>query len=105
MLLAETPFGIVLWLESRRLPCRSTRPYAVVVPYSTWESEASSVVQLMVAELAVIPEALILEITGGALSTVTLTAADVAVFPAASRATAVRVCCPLLAAVVVHETA
>src|SRR2546425_6341288 len=59
----------------------------------------------MVAELEVIPEALILEITGGALSTVTLTAAAVAVLPAASRATAVRLCAPLLAAVVAHEMA
>src|SRR5213594_2144150 len=39
----------------------------------------------------------------GALTTVTLTAAAVAVLPAASRATAVRVCTPLLAAVVFHE--
>src|SRR3989442_15893388 len=60
-------------------------PLAVVVPYSTWESEVSSVVQLMVAELEVIPEALILEITGGALSTVTLTAAVVAGFSAPAR--------------------
>src|SRR2546426_2616060 len=39
----------------------------------------------------------------GALTTVTLPAAAVAVLPAASRATAVRVCTPLLAAVVFHE--
>src|SRR3989475_7025235 len=39
----------------------------------------------------------------GALTTVTLTAAAVAVLPAASRATAVRVCAPLLAVVVVQE--
>src|SRR5437867_12429549 len=57
----------------------------------------------MVAELEVIPEALILETTGDALSTVTLTAADVAVFPAASRATAVKVWDPLTASVVFHE--
>src|SRR2546422_7272739 len=49
----------------------------------------------MVAALEVIPEALTLEITGGALSTITLTAAEVAVLPAASRATAVKVCTPL----------
>ena len=41
----------------------------------------------------------------GAFTTVTLTAAEVAVLPAASRATAVRVCAPLLAVVVFHETA
>src|SRR5437867_1629182 len=57
----------------------------------------------MVAELEVIPEALILAITGDALSTVTLTAADVAVLPAASRATAVKVWDPLTASVVFHE--
>src|SRR6059036_2605324 len=57
----------------------------------------------MVAELEVIPEALILETTGDALSTVTLTAADVAVLPAASRATAVKVWDPLTASVVFHE--
>src|SRR5439155_27233591 len=42
---------------------------------------------------------------GGLLSTVTLTAAAVAVFPALSRATAVRVCAPSHAVVVSHETA
>src|SRR5207247_4553039 len=57
----------------------------------------------MVAELEVIPEALILAITGDALSTVTLTAADVAVLPAASRATAVKVWDPLTASVVFQE--
>src|SRR5947209_18836539 len=43
--------------------------------------------------------------SGGALSTVTLTALAGAVLPAASRATAVRLCVPLLAAVVAHEMA
>src|SRR5206468_5268058 len=43
--------------------------------------------------------------TGGvrSLATVTVTAAEVVVFPAASRATAVRVCEPLLTAVVSQE--
>ena len=43
---------------------------------------------------------------GGVLSfdTVTVTAADVVTLPAASRATAVRLCDPLLADVVVHGT-
>ena len=40
----------------------------------------------------------------GALTTVTLTAAAVAVLPAASRATAVRVCSPLEAVAVFHES-
>src|SRR5207249_7724912 len=44
------------------------------------------------------------EMAGGALSTVTLTPAAVAVFPAASRATADKVCEPLLAVVVSQGT-
>src|SRR5437762_1743429 len=44
------------------------------------------------------------ETVGGALSTVTVTAAEAAVFPAASRATAVRVWAPLVVVVLVHET-
>src|SRR5712691_8538845 len=59
----------------------------------------------MVAALAEIVVLATLLRTGGALSTVTLTAAAVAVLPAASRATAVRLCAPLLAAVVAHEMA
>src|SRR5205807_1315850 len=44
------------------------------------------------------------ETVGGALSTVTLTTAEVAVFPAASRATAVRLWTPLEVVMLVHET-
>src|SRR5438552_2324842 len=44
-----------------------------------------------------------METVGGLLSTVTLIAAAVAVFPAASRATAVKLCEPLLAVVVFQE--
>src|SRR5438094_1120134 len=44
------------------------------------------------------------ETVGGALSTVTLTTAEVAVFPAASRATAVRVWAPLVVVVLINET-
>src|SRR5213592_4740843 len=44
-----------------------------------------------------------IEMVGAALSTVTLTAAAVVVLPAASRATAVRVCAPLVAPVVFQE--
>src|SRR5438132_7883952 len=42
---------------------------------------------------------------GGVFETVTVTLAEVAVFPAASRATAVRVCAALVAVVVSHERA
>ena len=45
-----------------------------------------------------------MEMVGGVLSTVTLTAAAVAVFPAASRATAVKLWAPLVAKVLFHET-
>ena len=41
----------------------------------------------------------------GGFTTVTLTALEVAVLPAASRATAVKLWAPLLAVVVFHETA
>jgi hypothetical protein len=41
---------------------------------------------------------------GGALETVTVTAAEVLVLPAVSRAMAVTVCEPLLTPVVFHET-
>src|SRR3989442_153399 len=44
-----------------------------------------------------------MEMVGGVLSTVTLTAPEVATFPAASRATAVRVCAALVAVAVFHE--
>ena len=43
-------------------------PYAVVVPYSTYESDISFVFQVMVAPEAVMLPAVILEITGGVVS-------------------------------------
>ena len=72
-------------------------PYAVVSPYSTWESDGSLVVQVTVADVVKISEAATLEITGAVVSTlltVTVTPDDVVVFPDGSRATAVRVCEP-----------
>src|SRR5438552_17420971 len=45
-----------------------------------------------------------METVGALLSTVTLTAVEVVVLPAASRATAVKLCEPLLAVVVFQET-
>src|SRR5436309_14563698 len=54
----------------------------------------------MSAPVEVMLEAETVEISGGVLSTVTLTAAEVAVFPAASRATAVRVWTPFATKVV-----
>src|SRR5207247_10701600 len=69
----------------------------------TWEAAAYYVVQIIGADLAVIPEARTRDRSGGALSTVTLTAAVVAVLPAASRATAVTLWAPLATRVVFHE--
>ena len=59
----------------------------------------------MVAPVEEMPDKTILEITGAVLSlfTVTETELEVVVFPAASRATAVRVCEPLVAVVVSQE--
>src|SRR5437870_10541784 len=58
----------------------------------------------MIAPAEEMLEADTVEITGEVLSTVTPTAAEVAVFPAASRATAVRLCVPLVAKLVFQET-
>src|SRR3989441_8483447 len=64
------------------------------------------------ADTVIVPETVapadgaVMETDGGVVSfaTVTLTAAAVAVFPAASRATAVKLCAPFAAKVVFHET-
>jgi hypothetical protein len=80
-------------------------PYAVVVPYDTWESAAWSVVQTMVALHDVMEPALTADITGaaaGALFTVTETLL-LALFAAVSVATAVRVWEPLAAVVVFQD--
>src|SRR5207302_1761175 len=58
---------------------------------------------LMVTIVPTGPLAGVMLVNLGALTTVTLTAAEMAAFPAASRATAVRVCAPLLV-VVSHVT-
>ncbi len=64
------------------------KPYDVVVPYSTSESDASLVVQEMVAVETVMFELATLEITGGVVSggaaVVKVKSPDVARLPAAS---------------------
>ncbi len=66
-------------------------PYAVVGPYSTWESAISLVVQVIVAEEEVMPEAVgpVVKM-GGVVSVARLMLivrfGDVAVLPAASEA-------------------
>src|SRR5207249_3324021 len=62
------------------------------------------------AEIVTVPASVapevgeVIAMAGAPLSTVTLRAAEVVMFQAASRATAVKVCAPLLAVVVFHET-
>src|SRR2546422_6279516 len=68
-----------------RRPPRSTLfPYTTLFRSSTWESDASSVAHVMVAALAERFVLATLLRSGAALSTVTATAVEVAVLPAAS---------------------
>src|SRR5436309_6741516 len=95
----ETAYGAVVSSAPRLAPsslnCTPTTPTL---------SEAFAVT--LIVELTASPSAGNVMLTaGGPLSTVTVTAEEVAVLPAASRATAVKVCEPLLAVVVFHETA
>src|SRR5262245_27905112 len=74
---------------STKLGSKAVRlPYAVVVPYSTWLSDGSFVVQLMIAPVVIIPELLTAEMTGGVVSgsgnVVNVKSNDTAIFPAAS---------------------
>ena len=93
----ETAYGAVVTsaprLDPSSLNCTPTTP-------TLSEAEAETVMVPLIDRPAV---GAVSETVGGALSTVTLTAAEVAVFPAASRATAVRVCAALVAVVVFHE--
>src|SRR5437899_7493795 len=95
----ETAYGAVVTSAPRLAPsslnCTPTTP-------TLSEAEAETVMVPLIDRPAV---GAVSETVGGALSTVTLTAAEVAVFPAASRATAVRVCAALVAVVVFQETA
>ncbi|MBO0797249.1 MAG: hypothetical protein J2P31_00345 [Blastocatellia bacterium] len=63
-------------------------PYDAVVPYSTWLSEFLSVVQVIVALVAVMPTAATLDITGGVVSgrdvVVKVKSPEVARLPASS---------------------
>ena len=64
---------IALWLLTIEALSDVALPYANEVPYSTCESLASFVVQLIVAPDAVIIEAVTLEMTGGVVSPLTTT--------------------------------
>src|SRR5207237_3080172 len=82
-----------------------------LAPSSLNWTPATPTLSVALAETVIVPAteapamAAVSETVGGALSTVTLTAAEVAVFPAASRATAVRVWAASVAVVVFRETA
>jgi hypothetical protein len=78
-------------------------PYALVVPYATWEVDAVLVVQIMEALEKPIEAAETVEIAGGLLSTVTVMALLVALLPAVSIPTAVSVYEPSGKTVVFQE--
>jgi hypothetical protein len=86
-LLAVSPLRATLWLVTPLDPV-AVEPYDVVVPYSTTELLASLVVQVTVAPVEVMEEALTPEMVGGvvsaALRVVKLLPVLVAKFPAAS---------------------
>ena len=77
-------------------------PYWLVCPYATCESDGLSVVHIMVAELEVRDATEMLEITGGEMTLliVTATAPDCAVLFDVSVAVAVKLCPPLITVVV-----
>jgi hypothetical protein len=88
--------------EVTNLALDVAKPYALVVPYTTFELEFSSVVQVMVEVFCPgVPEE-IDESTGAVLSTVNATADDVARLPDVSRATATIDLEPLEVAVLSH---
>src|SRR2546422_317865 len=81
------------------------------VPSSLNCTPTTPTLSVALAETVIVPATVepaagaLIETVGGALSTATLTAAAVAVFPAASRATAARGGTASVAVVVVQETA
>src|SRR5439155_4970281 len=81
------------------------------VPSSLNCTPTTPTLSLALAETVTVPDTVApgvgeaMEMVGGVLSTVTLTAAEVVWLPAPSRATAVTLCEPLLAVVLVYETA
>ncbi len=59
---------VTLWLLTIVVLRFAFKPYDVLLPYSTWESEGSLVVQVILAELLVIFVTLMLLIVGGVVS-------------------------------------
>src|SRR5207245_961400 len=91
----EIEYGAVVSSAPRSTPssfnCPPTMP--------TLAAALAVTVTVPAAEAAAVGDEM--EAVGGVLSTVTLTAVEVVVLPAASRATAVKVCAPLVAVVVI----
>src|SRR5437867_80176 len=97
----ETAYGAVVASTPRLAPSSLNW-----TPPTPTLSEALAVTVTVLLTVAPVNGAVRLTVGGVvSLNTVTVTAADVVVLPAPSRATAVSVCDALLAAVVFHETA
>src|SRR5882724_8653203 len=97
----ETAYGVAVASTPRLAPSR--RNWTPATPTVSAALAVTVMVPLTVAPVA----GAVMLTVGGVVSfdTVTVTAAAVAVLPAASRATAVSVCVPLLAVVVFHAIA
>jgi hypothetical protein len=83
------PVKATLWLVTGVAFRVVDEPYAVVVPYSTCDEDASFVAQVIIAPVFVILLAVIPDITGGVVSggvkVVKMLSPEVARLPAASR--------------------
>ena len=87
-MLSVSPVRVSEWEVTGEVASAVDSPYAVGVPYSICESEASSVVQLIVAVEVVMLALPTLEMTGGVVSggvaVVKVKSPDTARLPAAS---------------------
>src|SRR5438552_966256 len=93
------PLGTVAAIEVEEFTVK-----LLLVPLTRTAVAPVKAVPLIVTLVPTGPLAGVKPVIVGAFTTVTLTAAEVAVLPAASRAKAVRVCAPALAVVVSQET-
>src|SRR5439155_16121785 len=93
------PLGTVAAIEVEEFTVK-----LLLVPLNVTAVAPVKAVPLIVTLLPTGPLAGVKLVIVGAFTTVTLTAVEVAVLPAASRAKAVRVCAPALAVVVSQET-
>src|SRR2546421_1439579 len=113
MVFCASPCSACEWDVTRLVFTVVALPYVVVGPYSTCVSPGALVTHPIVAPDAVIDRAVTADRVGAGsvlpavrpLLTVMIAGADRAEFPAASLATAVRVCAPLVAALVSQTVA